>query len=126
MPSLANRASLPARLTPTPVKPIDFACKSVRFSASAVLTSGFGEPAGTATPDPARAMATRLAGSILPAAARPSIKAGVKTATSNAAPSSICFLTADDRPKVKTSLSPVAFSNCGPSSSRTAFTAVDA
>ena len=89
-----------------------------------MLTSGFGKPADTATPDPARAIATRLAGSILPAA-RPSIKAGVKTATSNAAPSSICFFTADDRPKVKTSLSPVAFSNCGPSSSRTAFTAVD-
>src|SRR5215472_1617774 len=90
MPSLANRASLPARLTPTPVKPIDFARRSVRLSASAVPTSGVGEPAGTATPDRARAMATRLAGSILPA--RPSIKAGVKTATSNAAPSSICFL----------------------------------
>ena len=34
------------------------------MSASDVLTSGFGEPAGTETPDPARAIATRLAGSI--------------------------------------------------------------
>jgi len=70
--------------------------------------------------------ATRLAGSILPAVARSLVKVSVKMTTSNAAPSSICFFTADDRPKVKTSLSPVAFSNCGPSSSRTAYTTVDA
>ena len=45
---------------------MDFACRSVRFSASTELMSGLGAPARTAMPMAERASATRLSASILP------------------------------------------------------------
>ena len=50
----------------------------------------------------------------------------VSTATSNAAPSSIFTFKAAAGAKVMSTLLPVAFSNCGASSSSVVFTAVEA
>jgi hypothetical protein len=99
---------LPARLAPTPLKPIDFACKSVRLSASAVLTSlrAGGHRGGARDRDAACRIDLARRGEVGGQGRRQN--GNVECGTP-----SICFSIAAARPKVKTSLSLVAFSIAG-------------
>jgi hypothetical protein len=95
------------------------------LNASVVLISGFGAPLRIATPIPECAIVVRAVSSF-PLAARLSVIGAARMATSNIAPSSIFTFNAAAGPKVMSSLLPVAFSNCGASSSSVVLTAVEA
>src|SRR5580704_6843517 len=124
MPSFANMALSAAAVGVWSTKPIDFALSIACLKASTVLRSGFAAPLRMATPMPARAMAMRGTSATLPAVASSSSAALVSSTASNASPPSIRAFSCADVPSVTTSLFPVAFSNCGPSSSITAFSAL--
>jgi hypothetical protein len=73
----------------------------------------------------ARAISARPATLTLPSLIKASINAGVRIATSNAAPLSISVLSSELAPKVITSFCSAAFSNSGASASSEVFTALD-
>src|SRR5262245_39478325 len=81
--------------------------------------SGFGAPSLTTTPIETVARLTRLLGTILPEAARPSTIAGVMIATSKASPDSIRFWRPPAVSLSTVTLLPVCFSKSGTSASTT-------
>src|SRR5579872_2523713 len=104
---------------------MDLALRSACLKASVVPMSGLIAPLRIATPMPECAIVVGGV-SILPLPARLSVIGAARIATSKGAPSSIFTFNAAAGPKVMSILFPVAFSNCGTSSSRVVFTAVEA
>src|SRR5258708_1315128 len=127
--AIPMRSSRPAKYTPLApsfAQEIDFAERSVRLSASGVPMSGRGAPFLMPMPTPERAIEAREAASTLPCFARSSIPALVRMARSKASPPSIWRFKAAARPKVMTSLFPVARSKAGASSSSASLTPFEA
>src|SRR6266699_2699740 len=113
-------------LAPSFAQEIDFAASSVRFSASGVPMSGRGAPFLMPMPTPERAIEAREAASTLPCFTRSSIPLLVRMARSKASPPSIWRFKAAARPKVMTSLFPVARSKAGASSCSASLTPFEA
>ena len=84
MPSRSNTERMCLPLSAPSLRAKDFAASSVRFTASAELTSGSGVPARTPSPMLERAISTRRA--ILPCLMRASVASAVRIDTSNASP----------------------------------------
>jgi hypothetical protein len=98
---------------------------SAPFKVSSELMSGFVASGWIAMPTPARAISTRDEAASLPAIARSLTTVTVMTATSKASPFSIRVFSAAELSKRSVSFWPVAFSNCGPSSSINALVALE-
>src|SRR6266581_422105 len=113
-------------LAPSFAQEIDFAERSVRFSASGVPMSGRGAPFLMPMPTPERAIEAREAASTLPCFARSSIPALVRTARSKASPPSIWRFKAAASPKVMTSSRPVSRAKTSASSCSASFTPFEA
>src|SRR5712691_9094131 len=113
-------------LAPSFAQAIDFAESMVRLNASGVPMSGRGAPFLMPMPTPERAIEAREAASTLPCFARSSIPLLVRMARSKASPPSIWRFKAAARPKVMTSLFPVARSKAGASSCSASLTPFEA
>src|SRR5712691_1822463 len=113
-------------LAPSFAQAIDFAESMVRLNASGVPMSGRGPPFLMPMPTPERAIEAREAASTLPCFTRSSMPALVRMARSKASPASIWRFKAAARPKVMTSLFPVARSKAGASSCSASFTPLEA
>ena len=90
---------------------------SVRVSASGVEMSGAGAPALTASATPELASVTSEPSAILPSWLKPSMPARLKITTSAVSPPSMRLTSIGAVPQVILSVWPLAFSNCGTSSS---------
>ena len=87
--------------------------------------SGLAAPARISMPIPERAMAVRVAGTILPACTNASSCFTVRKIASNGSPPSTRRSNAVDTPYSMTTVFPVARSNCGRSSCITGLKAVE-
>src|SRR5438128_407707 len=100
------------------------AASRVRFSASGVEISGLGAPLRTAMPTLERARLTSEPGASLPALSKPSTAPRGASRKSAASPSWTRFTIATPSPYAMLTLWPLAFSNCGSSSSATLCSAI--
>src|SRR4030095_2037658 len=98
---------------------------SAPFSVSSELMSGLVASGWIAMPTPARPTSTRVDAARVPDIARSLTSGAVITATSKASPFSIRVLSSAEFANVSVSFCPLAFSNCGASSSINAFVAFE-
>src|SRR5882762_2406150 len=113
-------------LCPSFAQVMESAERSVRLSACGVRMSGRRAPFLIPIPTPERAIEARARASTLPCFARSLSPAAGSMARSKASPASIWRFKAAARPKVMTSLFPVARSKAGVSSFSASFTPLEA
>src|SRR6266446_8296499 len=113
-------------LWPSFAQVIESAARSVRLSACGVRMSGRRAPFLIPIPTPERAIEARARASTLPCFARSLSPAAGSMARSKASPASIWRFKAAARPKVMTSLFPVARSKAGASSCSASLTPFEA
>src|SRR6185369_3166356 len=120
MPSRFSAATKATPLWPSLEWPTALAASSARLRLSGVLMSGLGAPFLTPRPTPALPKGAPVSAATLPWPTSSSISSGPGITMSNASPAAIRRLSTAMTAKSIATLCPVAFSNCGASSSSAA------
>ena len=126
MPSLRSAARKAVPLAPSFAQVSVFAASTAFISPTGEVKSGFWAPLRTMMPTAERAIGVSDPAAILPCFASSAMSGLVRMARSNAAPPSISRCISAATPHLIATLLPVAFSNCGASSSSAALTPLEA